>query len=104
MNNKWITDRLPTEADADSYGYVWVTFGSGVVRIQDWRGVPEGMPWMPTSRPQPYVKPKRYCVSEKGPNYYTVWQDDYEGGVIATRIPTREAAERIAAIYEEVMP
>ena len=57
-----------------------------------------------------YVKPKRYEVKltqELHPGShpipgFCVWAAI--GGVHAERIPTREAAERIAAIYEEVMP
>ena len=103
MNIEWITDRLPTAEDCNkSADVVWIS-GSHIAYIDHWSHVKAGQPWMPITPPEPYVKPKRYCVVEKGPNYYAVFEDDYEGGMVATSIPTREAAERIAAIYEEVM-
>lgn len=57
---------------------------------------------------EPYVKPKRYLVEPCG-NLWGVrrrWsiEERYSSEPFqALDIPTREAAERIAAIYEEVM-
>ena len=103
-NNEWITDRLPTEDDADRHGYVWVTDLDGDVRHMRWDCVTVP-PWMHFTRPEPYVKPKRYKVEE----YYHsrgIWvvRDCESGSARCHPVPTREAAERIAAIYEEVMP
>ena len=101
MNNKWITDRLPT---LDEW-YVYDSNG-GIVRSCH---ILNGEPWKPIPQCEPYVKPKRYVVraaQDIWPNGtvsgYVVWAD--VGGVHAVNIPTIEAAERIAAIYEEVMP
>ena len=109
MNNEWITDRLPTRFDGDEFGLVWVTDSDGRVLHRLWESVTADMPWKHLTRPQPYVKPKRYVVrpaQDICPNAtvsgYVVWAD--VGGVHADNIPTIEAAERIAAIYEEVMP
>ena len=107
--SKWITDRRPTFEDADDEKSVW-TMCVGKVVTWGYGGIREGQPWMPTNRPKPYVKPKRWKITTpedqsyvKGPHavYF------YVGGyvvMVAERIPTIEAAERIAAIYEEVMP
>ena len=103
--SEWITDRRPTAEDAHDLGYVWVTTEHGNVLRQLWNQIGD-RPWMPTARPEPYVKPKRYRVegtTQFGPKNYAVYAN--EGNLIrAFYIPTREAAERIAAIYEEVMP
>ena len=104
--SEWITDRRPTAKDADN-DYVWVTTEHGIVLRQEWDQVYD-RPWMPIARPEPYVKPKRYSVdalreTPTGITRYEVWGEMEETSV-AVQIPTREAAERIAAIYEEVMP
>jgi hypothetical protein len=99
----WITDRRPTAEDAHDLGYVWVTTEHGNVLRQLWNQIGD-RPWMPTARPEPYVKPKRCIVllHNDGSGLYRVSMKGF--GVPAYGIPTREAAERIAAIYEEVMP
>ena len=107
--SEWITDRRPTEQDADRYGYVWTTLNSGDVCPESWCSVPEGAPWMPTNMPEPYVKPKRYCaVWEAELGHWSII-DKYNGRALfliwlSDRDKHGEAAERIAAIYEEVMP
>ena len=99
----WITDRRPTAQDADDSGYVWVTTAHGKVLRQLWSHIGD-RPWMPLTPPEPYVKPKRCIVllHNDGSGLYRVSMKGV--GVPAYGIPTREAAERIAAIYEEVMP
>lgn len=94
MNNEWITDRLPTEEDADHYGFVWNSEG---VR-RSWMDIKPHEPWMRTNRPKPYVKPGRFRVVEQL-NTFTVNEGN---DPIAISIPTREAAQRIADIYNEV--
>ena len=60
--NKWITDRLPTENDADENGHVWVTALNGSVILTPYGWVyPHGVPWMAKQKivpPEPYVKPE----------------------------------------------
>lgn len=101
MSNEWITDRLPTEEDANN-DYVYDCRGKIVLL----NNICVGELWKPIPRCEPYVKPKRFMVTvvQGYQVNYSVWENDYDGGVLATRIPTRQAAERIAAIYEEVMP
>lgn len=107
MSANWITDRRPTEEDADEYGLVWIT-EHGTVTPAPYIMLNEFTPWMPIKRPAPYVKPKRYLVEMHGEEwgvkrYSEIGQYELEA-FHAMNIPTREAAERIAAIYEEVMP
>lgn len=99
--SKWITDRKPTEKDGpmvyNSQGGVW-----------HYTYIMNGDPWKPIPECEPYVKPKRYTVDGfrdtiSGTTWYEVWDNLQETSVV-TCIPTWEAAERIAAIYEEVMP
>ena len=115
-NNEWITDRRPTEEDCvgaermpDS-NQVWVMYEGKVVACT-YADVVLGCPWQPiiVQKPEPYVKPKRYTVKWLADcQQWAVMDRHY----VATRLPKldiecdkhREAAERIAAIYEEVKP
>lgn len=110
--SEWITDRRPTIDDC-KYSkktlhreYVWVTYNNRVT----WLLIEEvklGCPWQPIviERPEPYVAPKsepKYVVMKD--IYYTDLWAVYNGSkYVADGLPTREAAERIAAIYNEVM-
>ena len=57
--SEWITDRLPSESDADDIGRVWVCLkGGGVLPMQHDR-FEKGLPWQPKEKkPEPYVPPK----------------------------------------------
>lgn len=102
MNNEWITDRKPTTLDSKGHR-VWV-MNFGAVLMTDIDSVTEGQPWMPITPPEPYVKQKRYGVIWlHDTNEYAV-TDSKRGVYKSYSVPTREAAERIAAIYEEVLP
>jgi len=106
--SEWITDRRPTREDADCLGLVWVSQDDGTV-LQNWSYVDKGIAWMPTNRPEPYVKPKRYTAQwYKDAGCWAIFEGDY----IALRMfqfdiesddGYREAAEEIAAIYERTM-
>ena len=98
--NDWITDRRPTEKDADC-GFVWITTAHGQVLREFWKTV-RNNPWMPITPPEPYVKSKRWTFFGAG-QMWTIF-DEKLGRCGYPILPTREAAERIAAIYEEVMP
>lgn len=107
--SKWITDRRPTEEDADYGdvhldGYVYVTNERGMTRTETWKAAAyHGFPWQPIVIPEPYVKPKRWNVREYFGRYYVVAGNEYDA-IKGFGLHTREAAERIAAIYEEEMP
>lgn len=95
--SEWITDRLPTWADG------LMIYGPHG-KLCCFTSIATGEAWKPIPKCEPYVKPKRwgvvylhdtneYCVVEYNRKPYRSYS-----------VPTREAAERIAAIYEEVMP
>ena len=98
--SEWITDRRPRKLDDPDVVYA----ADGKAKIYFW--IEEGEAWKPIPNVDPYVKPKQYRVegtTQFGPKNYAVYAN--EGNLIrAFYIPTREAAERIAAIYEEVLP
>lgn len=108
--SEWITDRLPTKEDGMSHGCVWILY-AGNYQITTWNLVRKNEAWMPIPNPEPYVAPKSKPTSK-----CSVWHEPFDfdkkyewyvlcnGTRLADNIPTREAAERIAAIYNEVMP
>lgn len=104
--SEWITDRSPTEEDAiDGNVLIWCEYPApycNKVEIDRWSEVSLGMPWAPIIAPEPYIKPKRWRVTTATGGYLVY--DSSTSSEVADSIPTREAAERIAAIYEEVMP
>ena len=61
----WITDRPPTDEDADYEKCVW-TMCVGKVVTWEYGGIREGQPWMRTNRPKPYVKPSPNCEDYNG--------------------------------------
>ena len=106
--SEWITDRLPDVAECTNEGDVWVYLedvDEYVIRNQSQIDI--GDPWREIDPPPSYVKPKRYYV-DFAHDTWNVWRSknplQLVNTNVATHIPTREAAERIAAIYEEVMP
>ena len=102
--SEWITDRKPTREDADLYWMVWTTYNGKVV-AWTYDGVAEGTPWMPISAPEPYMAPKsKYSAVLYYAHDSERWVVSDGMNHVADNIPTREAAERIAAIYNEVMP
>jgi hypothetical protein len=60
--SEWITDRLPTAADADEYRLVYYTNeDNGTVTKVRLSDIELGCPWMPIPKsiyPKPYVKPE----------------------------------------------
>ena len=105
MSTEWITDRLPTINDC--YGTcccVWVTWGDGEVGPRTWFHVEKKQPWQQFVKPAPYVKPKRWTVAriEGSVGFYLLKQGIYWQSLPSTL--SREAAERIADIYNEELP
>lgn len=90
--DEWITDCEPGEL------YVYNKYGI-VTHFSD---IKEGDPWMRIPRIDPYEKPKRWRVTTATGGYLVY--DSITSSEVADSIPTCEAAERIAAIYEEVIP
>ncbi len=102
--SEWITDRLPTRDEADQYGHVWVVNNNGKTDYRRFSKIAIGEPWQPIQVPAPYVKPKRWTVarSEESVCFYLLKQGIYWQSLPSTF--SREAAERIADIYNEEMP
>ena len=107
--SEWITDRAPKREDALCgrimvWGKTWQE--PFLETVDDW----DGSPWMPIARPEPYVAPKDKYYVTHWPSWKTGEKEDRwvvwcnVGGVHADHLPTREAAERVAAIYNEVLP
>jgi hypothetical protein len=73
MNTEWITDRLPTNKDANYYGHVWGCSTCGNVFILDYDMVMKGEPWMKITPPEPYVKPEpERWMPEIKESYWTI--------------------------------
>jgi hypothetical protein len=103
MSN-WITDRLPTGEDAlDTHVLIWLNYE---VHTWTYYTVAKGTPWQPIPRPTPYVKPKRWTVTWEQRGRFILWtlcSYDQSVHTLHGDLPT-DAAERIADIYNEVMP
>ena len=100
--SEWITDRRPTLNDCNgSNSFVYNSQGV----IVYYGTVELGEAWKPIPNCEPYVKPKRYKVVQLDNAEWAILRiadDKYVAHSIIWN--AREAAERIAAIYEEVMP
>lgn len=116
-NNEWITDRLPTLNDTHgTCDCVWVTWSPGDCGQRRWSSVEKDQPWQPLTKPAPYVKSERWRVEiatvvdcrdpskpvAKAPDSYAVSDVTYSHWLPIGF--TREAAERICDIYNEVLP
>ena len=102
--SEWITDRLPTAKDADSDGAV-LGMRDGVVIFQLAKYLVLGEPWQPL--PAPYVKPKRW-VTRWDVNAHRWFVVDSRDRYIVASLQLdkdhADAAQRIADIYNEVLP
>lgn len=96
-NNQWMTDRLPNFYDGGIYGKVRVKDDDNVVSLKPHSQVRQGQPWMKIDESM-----SRYDVTTYRMHYAVFdWKNS---SMVAFNLPNREAAERIAAIYEEMMP
>ena len=100
MSTEWITDRRPTRNDSSGGAYLVYDSKGMIVHLAE---IGDGEAWKPIPKCEPYVKPKRWRVSSAEFGDYVIYDAKF-GVYMAPPLPTREAAERIAAIYEEVMP
>lgn len=98
--SEWITDRLPSSADMD---YVYGADG----KIKVCYNVQKGEAWKPIPEVEPYVKPKRFHITDalhvNGTRIYFVW-DSVSRERCSSIFRNRKAAEQIAKICEEEMP
>jgi hypothetical protein len=104
--NEWITDRLPTAEDAlEDTVLVWN--GSEAI-LWTYDGVEKGQPWAPIHKLiAPYVKPKRWTVEWN----VDIWilldhalERSYWCGLGELGRNGGDAAQRIADVFNEVMP
>jgi len=104
MMSEWITDRLPDGSEITNEGDVWVyDIDADEYYIRNCEELVLGQPWMEIPPPPTYVKPNRFEVREAyGVDGFVVI--NAEKFSTAIPVPTREAAEEIAAIYERVVP
>jgi hypothetical protein len=103
VSTQWITDRLPTKEDAVEQ-LVWVCIeGDVLIWVND--GITLGTAWQPITKPAPYVEPKRWKVEWNSIGaYWVVVNDDYRVPQYYLNYKDQDAAQRIAEIYNEVMP
>ena len=103
-NNGWITDRLPTLNDTHgTCDCVWVTWSRGNCGPRSWMNVEKDQPWQPLTKPEPYDKSKRWSVdwNHYGNSYEIT---DGEWRIQLEVVQSKDAAQRICDIYNEVMP
>jgi hypothetical protein len=100
--SKWISDRLP---DPDDAFEDWVfVMEHGDVQLYLASFVRLGMPWHPIVPPAPDVKPKRWTVRWDGEyEEWYLYDRDVESDRLFKGLPAA-AAQRIADIYNEVLP
>ena len=108
----WITDRRPMHEDDGA-----IVYGPDG-NICHWTWIKNGDAWKPIPKCEPYVKPKRWLAvwsnvrrmwTLRNTSYSDPDVHAYNIGLVcldylSKQDEHREAAERIAAIYEEVMP
>ena len=102
--SEWITDRLPTEEDADDFFYVWITHTNGDVRVCNWRFVKPQMPWQPTNKPSPYVKPKRWSFKLNSSNRWELIDRQFSSHILLPLDCTGDIAHYLCKVHNEVMP
>jgi hypothetical protein len=103
----WITDRLPTEADADHHGEVLAQVPSGFKpgeiwsSFTEWDEVPADSPWRHTSiwrSPTTTIPRKFTSITHIGDRYLaladdgTAWEDYGIGWQQLDPLPAREVA------------
>lgn len=103
----WITDRLPTEADADKYGFVTTPGLMGTVQ-NHWSTVMRGAPWRHTTiqglimaKSHKFtVIPRKFTSITYANNRYialaddgTAWEDYGHGWRQIHPLPAREVME-----------
>jgi hypothetical protein len=104
MSN-WITDRLPTEADADDVFCVWHDCKGKVYRLI-YTAVKKGEPWHPIAWPEPYPRPVRWTVEWHTRDLgWKLWDWDFPLYILqGLTEDDSAAAQRICDVYNEVMP
>jgi hypothetical protein len=103
--SEWITNRLPTKQEAVSGNVICCRWGH--INLLQWYKIEAGEPWMPITKPDMYVKPKRWtvecisgmwvlCDGKTGNSQYI--------GICELEPTDTAKAQRICETYNEVMP
>lgn len=107
--SEWITDRLPEMHEQTSEGEVWVFDEYKEYVIRNYQDIVLGTPWCEIEPPKTYGASNRWQM-EWDSRYHQWLVRDAEGhigAVLCSDSPSpekyREAAERVAAIYNEVV-
>jgi len=103
--SEWITDRLPRKEDGVSGNVICCRWDH--INLLQWYKIEAGEPWQPIPRPEPYIKPKRWTArwDVKAHRWYVVdSRDRYIVASLQLDSSHAAAAQRIADIYNEVMP
>jgi hypothetical protein len=101
--SEWITDRLPTKSDLVGVEReVWYYCSDqGFAFRCHWSDIKKlGEPWQPIKKPAPYVKPKRWSLHSLD-NAWILRDTD---NCCSLPSCSREAAQRIEDLFNEVMP
>lgn len=108
--SQWITDRLPTEADADYYCNVWNSQGHLVY----WTDIEQHEAWCSTNCPGLYQSDKQNhmdyalrCLKQQDDMFYTAKNIEsglysvhsLQRGQLCEGIASREEARKIAAAF-----
>ena len=90
INQEWITDRVPTEADSDVHGYVWVpSNGLDGFNVTEYDDISLGEPWMHCPKAPPYVKQKEYwCKPSDLPSVCWIMSKDNPCCILVTLTKT----------------
>ncbi len=103
--SEWITDRLPIKQEAVSGNVICCRWGH--INLLQWYKIEAGEPWMPIPKPDMYVKPKRWITrwDVHAHRWYIVGSlDRYIVASLELEKNQADVAQRIADIYNEVMP
>lgn len=91
----WITDRLPTEADADCYGEVWDFKGE----LAWWTDIEENQPWCSTNCPGAYQSDDDMWYTAKNIESGLYSVHSVQRGQLCEGIASRDEARKIAAVF-----
>ncbi len=103
-SSEWITDRLPTKQEAVSGNVICCRWGH--INLLQWYKIEAGEPWMPIPKPENYANPKGWTIEWNSIyNHFVLRRLDGDvWGLPFLRLEHFNAAQRIADIYNEVMP
>ena len=106
--SEWITDRLPRyEETLNGCVLAWIEQHLPPLCVIQHDTFKLGTPWQPIQRPAPYVKPKRWTVEWNVDTWILLdygLKRSYWCGLGELGRNGGDAAQRIADVFNEVMP